>query len=306
MFMIFKEGIFVYRYVSIPGVTRRAMYRPVSKRDLLTLNITDITTLIASVYDRSLVPTAYRALEHSVQTLETQWLPLPMSPIPPEKTRTMKKMKTKMNRITSLSVTYAWIMQKTRLLVWPCLHQWLETRSSRQVCPVCKAVISKDKVIPIYGRGNSKQEDPRNKVPPRPSGQRTEPEPSTGFPGFTFGDGGFHLSFGIGAFPFGFLTSFNITDRPHGIPVGSQLQQDDQYLSKLFLWIAGTTIVNKSWGLLFIYYFYSLYYLNLLLVILQFLLFGAEFKSKVKVLKFKTFDEISVISTRIFLKPTLI
>lgn len=44
---------------------------------------------------------------------------------------------------------------------WPCLHQWLETRSSRQVCPVCKAVISKDKVIPIYGRGNTKQEDPR-------------------------------------------------------------------------------------------------------------------------------------------------
>lgn len=48
---------------------------------------------------------------------------------------------------------------------WPCLHQWLETRSSRQVCPVCKAVISKDKVIPIYGRGNTKQEDPRYEVP---------------------------------------------------------------------------------------------------------------------------------------------
>jgi len=44
---------------------------------------------------------------------------------------------------------------------WPCLHQWLETRSRQQVCPVCKAVISKDKVIPIYGRGNTKQEDPR-------------------------------------------------------------------------------------------------------------------------------------------------
>jgi len=37
-----------------------------------------------------------------------------------------------------------------------------------------------------------------------------------GFPGFNFGDGGFHLSFGIGAFPFGFLTSFNFSDRPHG------------------------------------------------------------------------------------------
>lgn len=44
---------------------------------------------------------------------------------------------------------------------WPCLHQWLETRPTRQVCPVCKAAISKDKVIPLYGRGATKHEDPR-------------------------------------------------------------------------------------------------------------------------------------------------
>lgn len=59
---------------------------------------------------------------------------------------------------------------------WPCLHQWLETKPTRQVCPVCKAAISRDKVIPLYGRGGSKQ-DPREKLPPRPPGQRTEPEP---------------------------------------------------------------------------------------------------------------------------------
>lgn len=35
-----------------------------------------------------------------------------------------------------------------------------------------------------------------------------------GFPGFGFGDGGFHMSFGIGAFPFGFITSsFQMGDR---------------------------------------------------------------------------------------------
>lgn len=44
---------------------------------------------------------------------------------------------------------------------WPCLHQWLETRPTRQVCPVCKAAISKEKVIPLYGRGATKHEDPR-------------------------------------------------------------------------------------------------------------------------------------------------
>ncbi|KAF6733286.1 E3 ubiquitin-protein ligase RNF185 [Oryzias melastigma] len=62
------------------------------------------------------------------------------------------------------------------LFCWPCLHQWLETRPNRQVCPVCKAGISRDKVIPLYGRGSTGQQDPRERTPPRPQGQRPEPE----------------------------------------------------------------------------------------------------------------------------------
>lgn len=46
-----------------------------------------------------------------------------------------------------------------------------------------------------------------SKVPPRPAGQRTEPEPNATFQGFGFGDGGFQMSLGIGAFPFGIFTS---------------------------------------------------------------------------------------------------
>lgn len=99
------------------------------------------------------------------------------------------------------------------LFCWPCLHQWLETRPRRQLCPVCKAAISKEKVIPLYGRGSTDQQDPRTKVPPRPAGQRTEPETS-GFQGFGISDGGFHMSFGIGAFPLGYLSSsFNFDGR---------------------------------------------------------------------------------------------
>ncbi|CAL8373729.1 unnamed protein product [Boreogadus saida] len=101
------------------------------------------------------------------------------------------------------------------LFCWPCLHQWLETRPSRQQCPVCKAGISRDKVIPLYGRGNSSQEDPRLKMPPRPQGQRTEAE-TRGGPFQAFADTGFHMSFGIGAFPFGFFTTaFNTNDPFH-------------------------------------------------------------------------------------------
>ncbi|XP_008183323.1 E3 ubiquitin-protein ligase RNF185 [Acyrthosiphon pisum] len=119
------------------------------------------------------------------------------------------------------------------LYCWPCLHRSLETQEDPTVCPVCKSGINRDKVIPIYGRGNSKQDDPRNKVPPRPAGQRTEDDDTDSF------------HFGIGEFLFSWLLLS--TDPPHGIPVGSQLQQDDQYLSKLFLWIA---VIFLSWLLL--------------------------------------------------------
>ncbi|KAJ8679970.1 hypothetical protein QAD02_015757 [Eretmocerus hayati] len=131
------------------------------------------------------------------------------------------------------------------LFCWPCLHQWLETRPTRQVCPVCKAAISKEKVIPLYGRGATKQEDPRNNVPPRPVGQRSEHEANVGFPGFGFGDGSFHMSFGIGAFPFGFFTStFNFGEtRPSAAPRGSPQFEEDTFLSKLFLWLAFAFIV---------------------------------------------------------------
>ncbi|KAL0625209.1 E3 ubiquitin-protein ligase RNF185 [Plecturocebus cupreus] len=126
------------------------------------------------------------------------------------------------------------------LFCWPCLHQWLETRPNRQVCPVCKAGISRDKVIPLYGRGSTGQQDPREKTPPRPQGQRPEPENRGGFQGFGFGDGGFQMSFGIGAFPFGiFATAFNINDgRPPPAVPGTPQYVDEQFLSRLFLFAA--------------------------------------------------------------------
>uniref|UniRef100_A0A8D2BVS9 E3 ubiquitin-protein ligase RNF n=1 Tax=Sus scrofa TaxID=9823 RepID=A0A8D2BVS9_PIG len=99
------------------------------------------------------------------------------------------------------------------LYCWPCLHQWLETRPERQECPVCKAGISREKVVPLYGRGSQKPQDPRLKTPPRPQGQRPAPESRGGFQ--PFGDtGGFHFSFGVGAFPFGFFTTVFNTHEP--------------------------------------------------------------------------------------------
>ena len=50
------------------------------------------------------------------------------------------------------------------LFCWPCLHTWLETRPNRQICPVCKAGIGKDKVVPLYGRGKKLSESNYNQA----------------------------------------------------------------------------------------------------------------------------------------------
>ncbi|XP_046840171.1 E3 ubiquitin-protein ligase RNF185-like [Xenia sp. Carnegie-2017] len=122
------------------------------------------------------------------------------------------------------------------LFCWPCLSRWLETRPNRPSCPVCKAGISRDKVIPLYGRGGDNQSDPRDKTPPRPQGQRSEPENRGVFPGFDLGPG-FHMSVGIGAFPFSFFTA-NINGFGPNPAVGTPEAAQEQFMSKLFFWVA--------------------------------------------------------------------
>ncbi|XP_067931674.1 E3 ubiquitin-protein ligase RNF185-like [Watersipora subatra] len=125
------------------------------------------------------------------------------------------------------------------LFCWPCLHQWLSTRPDRQMCPVCKAGISKDKVVPIYGRGSTNNTDPREKLPPRPSAQRSEPERTGPFGDFSLGN--LQLSFGIGAFPFSiFASTMNNRNgmRAPNAQAETQQHEEEQLLSKIFLFVA--------------------------------------------------------------------
>ncbi|XP_010029839.1 E3 ubiquitin-protein ligase RNF185 [Eucalyptus grandis] len=68
------------------------------------------------------------------------------------------------------------------LYCWPCLYRWLTHHSHCHECPVCKALIQEEKLVPLYGRGKT-QTDPRSKsypgidIPNRPSGQRPETAP---------------------------------------------------------------------------------------------------------------------------------
>ncbi|QCE16587.1 E3 ubiquitin-protein ligase RNF5 [Vigna unguiculata] len=115
------------------------------------------------------------------------------------------------------------------LFCWPCLYKWLHFHSQSRECPVCKALVEEEKLVPLYGRGKTST-DPRSKsipgmnIPHRPAGQRPEtaPPPETNnFPhhgfGFMGGLGGFAPppmastrfgNFGLPAAFGGFIPSF--------------------------------------------------------------------------------------------------
>lgn len=125
------------------------------------------------------------------------------------------------------------------LFCWPCLYKWLHIHSRSRECPVCKALVEEEKLVPLYGRGKNST-DPRSKsipgmeIPHRPAGQRPETAPppppdanafahQQGF-GFTGGFGGLapmaHARFGnftLSAAFGGLIPSlFNI--QVHGFP----------------------------------------------------------------------------------------
>ncbi|KAJ0795545.1 putative Zinc finger, RING-type [Helianthus annuus] len=89
------------------------------------------------------------------------------------------------------------------LFCWPCLYKWLHLHSQSQECPVCKAQIEEEKLVPLYGRGKDSttrrsRPVPDDEIPHRPTGQRPEtappPDPNA------FGQHGFG--------PFGSMGSF--------------------------------------------------------------------------------------------------
>ncbi|KAF8047873.1 hypothetical protein N665_2794s0004 [Sinapis alba] len=116
------------------------------------------------------------------------------------------------------------------LFCWPCLYRWLHHHSHSQECPVCKALVQDDKLVPLYGRGKN-QTDPRKKVypgiriPNRPASQRPEtasPQPqhdaASNF--FNYGIGLMGGTSRIGNFSFGVggLLPFLFNFQFHGFP----------------------------------------------------------------------------------------
>lgn len=134
------------------------------------------------------------------------------------------------------------------LYCWPCLFRWLNT--SHTTCPVCKAGVSKENVIPLYIRGS--EQDPRTKpstdntaVPNRPNARRPEPQA----PPLNMGGGGnvfphTHtgiphmggLSFsstGFGFFPSLFGLQFQSFAPPPQPSNGRELTQEEEQQQKV-------------------------------------------------------------------------
>jgi len=108
------------------------------------------------------------------------------------------------------------------LFCWPCLEPWLETSPSRQICPVCKADIGEDNVVPLYGRDDANPKDPREKTT---GGSTLE--------GFEEGGNDCQIPLGIDADSFLFLAG-------NFILAGTE----ETLWHKMFLWVAFLFIVH--------------------------------------------------------------
>lgn len=139
------------------------------------------------------------------------------------------------------------------LYCWPCLYRWLNT--GHYQCPVCKAGVTQENVIPLYVRG-SESVDPRieragdSSVPNRPAGQRPvlperQTQAATGQLGDAVNGVGLALG-GVGFFPSLFGLQFQSFAPLEPAFRGGDLSPEEQqqaYLSRLLLMLGSFVIL---------------------------------------------------------------
>lgn len=165
------------------------------------------------------------------------------------------------------------VTQCGHLYCWPCLYRWLNTRISENTCPVCKAGVTTDNIIPIYIRGS--KHDPRqsfkdpstaenqanvgeNGIPNRPQAHRPEPptinniiDPQTGLPlpatGLNVANNtqfqGMSFAAGYGFFPSLFSLQFqSFTQVPNQTGHVDEDEAYRPYLTRL-MWILAASVI---------------------------------------------------------------
>jgi len=136
------------------------------------------------------------------------------------------------------------------------LYRWLD--SNHTTCPVCKAGVTRENIIPLYGKGGQ-ESDPRGKypeekkndsegVPPRPAAERPEPSQNyrqtpqnfmNGFfgPQFFGGTqfGNMSFSAGFGFFPSIFGLQFQTFQTPQRNEQVTPEESSQIFYSQLFM-----------------------------------------------------------------------
>ena len=130
------------------------------------------------------------------------------------------------------------VTQCGHLFCWPCLFRWLNTH--HRDCPVCKAGVSRENVIPIFIEGN--KDDPRYKaagtgveLPSRPTGIRTNPQDYANIDANTGAQGqigGISFNGGFGFFPSLFGLQF-LNFIPNNINLERPLTADERHQEQL-------------------------------------------------------------------------
>eukprot|EP01053_Blabericola_migrator_P002185 Blabericola_migrator_1__2184@NODE_1601_length_4192_cov_84_630788_g231_i2_p2_GENE_NODE_1601_length_4192_cov_84_630788_g231_i2NODE_1601_length_4192_cov_84_630788_g231_i2_p2_ORF_typecomplete_len270_score39_20zfC3HC4_2/PF13923_6/1_2e14zfC3HC4_3/PF13920_6/6_8e13ProkRING_4/PF14447_6/2_1e11zfC3HC4/PF00097_25/9_5e11zfRING_5/PF14634_6/4_9e09zfC3HC4_4/PF15227_6/1_4e08Ubox/PF04564_15/5_2e08zfRING_UBOX/PF13445_6/6_6e08zfRING_UBOX/PF13445_6/3_5e02zfRING_2/PF13639_6/1_6e07zfrbx1/PF12678_7/3_4e06zfRING_6/PF148 len=130
------------------------------------------------------------------------------------------------------------------LYCWPCLVSWLK---HHQECPVCKARVTQETVIPIYGQGTNTV-DPRTKdIPQRPRPERVEAPRRRGQQQQNNNNVNWNIglftgsSLAFSVFPFGIGVTWPtgwFTGQDQGQTGASREEVVSQLLSMAFLFIA--------------------------------------------------------------------
>ena len=152
------------------------------------------------------------------------------------------------------------LTQCGHLYCWSCLYRWLNTQHT--TCPVCKAGVSKENVIPIFIRGCEQDprsnkssgapsgEPPQEQVPSRPQGRRPEPVPQNTANMFPADANNVNAQFGAVAFTgtFGFFPSlFGLQFQNYVPPLPTNRaltpeEEHERFLSKVLFTIGGVVL----------------------------------------------------------------
>lgn len=95
------------------------------------------------------------------------------------------------------------------IFCWSCIYSWMETKGKGAKCPNCANPITRETLIPIYTKDETKNDTKRFNIPKRPQGHRNQAPPEEnnnsngGFGNFSFGSFGFFPFIGGMSFSFG-------------------------------------------------------------------------------------------------------